>query len=318
MLSYGEMAAEVMRHYAAHDESHGYTQGSGRWGNGGTETVELSDGTEVEVALGDRDCSAGVISAWEAVLPGSTAWATYTGDMRAAFESTGKFRWHPAGSGYCAGIGDVCLSEQYHTAMIVGNDEIAEFSIAEDGTIYGKQEGDQTGYECAVNPYRGGWDGFLEYVGENRFLDPTMVYAQSKLQPLCQRQNVAVPTITGVYDKGTQKAIAGLVELVLTGSADPTLMADAVIDAQTVAVLDAAPVQGATTAMWALKIALVGNGYRGAADSGGEWHGIDIEGWGGGETVTEACKAFQRASGLAETGAFDGSTVAALLPLACA
>lgn len=317
MLSYPYMAAEVMRHFADHDESHGYTQGPGRWGNGETETVALSDGTEVEVALGDRDCSAGVISAWEAVLPGSTAWATYTGDMRAAFESTGKFRWHGAGSGYRADIGDVCLAEQYHTAMIVGVDEIAEFSIAEDGTIYGKQQGDQTGYECAVNPYRGGWDGFLSYTGEARFSDLTMSYAQGKLRPLCERQNVAPPETTGIYDAATQKAIAGLVERVLSGVSDPTLMADGVVDAQTVAVLDAAPAQGGTVAMWALKIALVGNGYRGA-DVGGEWRGVDIEGWGSDEAATEACKAFQRAHGLAESGVFDGSTVAALLPLACA
>lgn len=317
MLSYGEMAAEVMRHYAAHDESHGYTQGSGRWGNGGTETVELSDGTEVEVALGDRDCSAGVISAWEAVLPGSTAWATYTGDMRAAFESTGKFRWHPAGSGYCAGIGDVCLSEQYHTAMIVGNDEIAEFSIAEDGTIYGKQEGDQTGYECSIGPYRGGWDGFLGYVGEARFSDQTMVYAQGMLHPLCVRQGVNPPVITGMYDDSTQKAIAGLVERVLSGVSDPTLMADGVIDAQTIAVLDAAPVKGGSQATWALKVALVGCGYRGA-EVDGEWRGVNIEDWAFDGAAEAALRRFQTANGLAESGVFDGSTVAALLPLACA
>lgn len=313
MLSYSEMAAEVMVHFAG-DDSHGYTQGAGRWGNGEAEEVTLSDGTAVTVALGDRDCSAGVISAWEAVLPGSTGWATYTGNMRAAFESTGLFEWYPADSGYCAGVGDVCLDEQVHTAMVVGVDQIAEFSLAENGTIYGV-EGDQTGWECAVNPYRGGWDGFLVYIGPERGYDETLAYCQAVLQPHCERQNLPKPNRTGVYDAATQIAICGLVESYLTAVSDPTLMADGVFDAQTRAVLDAAPVKQACKATLALKAALVGCGYRGA-EVGGEWHGVNVTDWTFDATTIAALTRFQADRGLTQSGVFDGSTVAALVPLA--
>ena len=318
MLSYSEMAAEVMVHFAGHD-SHGYTQGSGRWGNGATETVTLSDGTAVDIALGDRDCSAGVISAWEAVLPGSTAWATYTGDMRAAFLSTGLFGWIPATDAYCAHVGDVCLAEERHTAMIVGPDEIAEFSISENGTIYGT-EGDQVGYECAVNAYRGGWDGFLAYIGPAREVDETMAYAQGRLQAPCVRLGLTPPTATGEYDAATQTAIARLVELTVSAVGDPTLMADGMVDAQTVAALNIKPVEAladSSAAMLAVKVALVGNGYRGA-EVDGEWRGVSVETWDSDAAATEACKRFQADRGLEATGTFDGETVRALVPLACA
>ena len=319
MLSYPEMAAEVMVHFAGHD-SHGYTQGSGRWGNGATETVTLSDGTAVDIALGDRDCSAGVISAWEAVLPGATAWATYTGDMRSAFLSTGLFGWVPASEDFSANVGDVCLAEERHTAMIVGVDQIAEFSIAEDGTIYGKQEGDQTGYECAVNPYRGGWDGFIVYIGPKRNVDETMVYAQSKLQLPCERFNLTPPPATGEYDEATQRTIARLIEQVILSVGDPTLMADGVVDAQTVAALNVRPVEAlgdGSQAMLAVKVALVGNGYRGATVDG-EWRGVSVETWDSDAAATEACKRFQVDHGLEATGTFDGETVRALVPMVCA
>lgn len=170
LLTYQERAAEVMEHYAAHDASHGYSQYN-RWGNGSNETLTLSDGTTVVVSAGDRDCSAGIISAWEAVLPGSTAGATYTGDMKEEFLSTGLFEWHPIGDGYIAQRGDIYLNEGNHTAMCTSAepDMMAEFAISENYTIHGV-EGDQTGWECQVVPYHnygnGGWDGKLVYIGQ--------------------------------------------------------------------------------------------------------------------------------------------------------
>lgn len=169
LLTYQERAAEVMEHYAAHDASHGYSQYN-RWGNGSNETLTLSDGTTVVVSAGDRDCSAGIISAWEAVLPGSTAGATYTGNMKDEFLATGLFQWHPMGDGYIAQRGDIYLNENNHTAMCTSAepDMMAEFAISENYTIHGA-EGDQTGWECQVVPYHnygnGGWDGKLVYVG---------------------------------------------------------------------------------------------------------------------------------------------------------
>ncbi len=165
MLTYQQRAAEVMAHLVEHDW-HGYSQVS-REGDGGVESLALSDGTRVEIATGDRDCASAVISAWEAVLPGSTGGATYTGDMRACFAGTGLWEWHPMGDGYVAQAGDVYLNEVHHTAMCKSAepDVLMQFSISETGGIDGA-EGDQTGYESNTRAYYDyPWDGKLAYVG---------------------------------------------------------------------------------------------------------------------------------------------------------
>lgn len=166
VLTYQGRAVEVMEHYANHDASHGYSQYN-RWGNGSNEVITLSDGTTVTISAGDRDCSSGIISAWEAVLPGSTAGATYTGNMKEEFLKTGLWEWHPMGDGYIAQPGDIYLNHVHHTAMCVSAepDLMAQFSISENYTIHG-QEGDQTGWECEIKPYSNyPWDGKLVYVG---------------------------------------------------------------------------------------------------------------------------------------------------------
>ena len=165
-LTYQGRVAEVMEHYANHDASHGYSQYN-RWGDGSNEMLTLSDGTTVYVSAGDRDCSSGIISAWEAVLPGSTRNATYTGNMKDEFLATGLFEWHPMGDGYIAQRGDIYLNEANHTALCVSAepDMMAQFSIAENGGIHGAQ-GDQTGWECNITAYKNyPWDGKLVYVG---------------------------------------------------------------------------------------------------------------------------------------------------------
>lgn len=169
MLNFNDRAAEVMEHLCSHDgdaPGHGYSQFS-RWGDGSVERLTLSDGTQVSVAGGDRDCSAAVIDAWETVLPGSTAGATYTGNMRSELLSTGMWAWHPMGDGYIAQRGDIYLNEAHHAAMCLSAepDMLAQFSISERGTIDGR-EGDQTGWESNVKPYYNyPWDGKLVYVG---------------------------------------------------------------------------------------------------------------------------------------------------------
>ena len=168
-LTYQERAAQVMEHLVGHDgdtPGHGYSQYS-RQGDGGLETVVLSDGSRVTIATGDRDCSSAVIDAWEAALPGSTGGATYTGDMRERFLATGLWEWHPMGDGYIARRGDVYLNEYAHTAMCksASPDLLMQFSISENGTIDGR-EGDQTGWESNTREYYSyPWDGKLAYVG---------------------------------------------------------------------------------------------------------------------------------------------------------
>lgn len=168
MLSYPERAAQVMEHLCTHDgyPGHGYSQYS-REGDEGTETIALSDGSEVAIATGDRDCSSAVCDAWETALPGSTGGATYTGNMRRGFTESGCFEWHPWGDGYQPKRGDVALNETRHTEMYLGGGKMGGFNISETGGIDGA-EGDQTGRESRIKDayvYSHGWDGVLAYVG---------------------------------------------------------------------------------------------------------------------------------------------------------
>ena len=127
----------------AQDDSHGYSQYK-RWGP-------------------DYDCSSLVISAYEqAGVPVKEAGATYTANMRRAFEQSG-FKSIKYGSGTVLMKGDVLLNEKHHAAMYIGNGQIVQASIAETGKIYGK-EGDQTTKEIEVrNVYRYGWGYVLRY-----------------------------------------------------------------------------------------------------------------------------------------------------------
>ena len=129
----------------AQDDSHGYSQYK-RWGP-------------------DYDCSSLVISAYEqAGVPVKEAGATYTANMRRAFEQCG-FKSIKYGSETVLMKGDVLLNEKHHTALYIGNGQIVQASIAETGKIYGK-EGDQTQREIEVKNfyvYRYGWDYILRY-----------------------------------------------------------------------------------------------------------------------------------------------------------
>lgn len=161
-----ERFAQVMEHLCSHDGDggHGYTQAK-RWGDGTYETVTLSDGSKVKVANGDRDCSSGIISALEAVGVDCHG-ATYTGNMRECLLATGLFKWVPIDQKPYAQRGDIYLNEDNHTAMCTSDepDMLCQFSISENGTIYGVQ-GDQTGRESNFGPYyEYPWDGRLEWI----------------------------------------------------------------------------------------------------------------------------------------------------------
>lgn len=163
-----EIAAQCMEHLCNHNW-HGYTQAAGtpgRWGDGeGYCTVKVY-GKDYKLAQGDRDCSSAIISIFREVL-GIPINATYTGNMKEAFLATGLFKWHERNSGYKPGRGVICLNEKNHTALHLGNGMIGEFSIAENGGIYGVT-GDQTGSESRIRAYYDyPWDGFLEYTGGN-------------------------------------------------------------------------------------------------------------------------------------------------------
>lgn len=167
LLSAPDRAAELHEHLVTCPK-HGYSQYS-RWGDGGTEVVTLSDGTQYTIATGDRDCSSSVSNVWGLALNLGTyiPGATYTGNMRYGFTKTGLFEWHPWGDGYSAKRGDIYLNETHHTCMALGGNKISQFSRSEKLSIDGV-EGDQDGLESRIQDfyiYSRGWGGILAYVG---------------------------------------------------------------------------------------------------------------------------------------------------------
>jgi len=137
----------------AKDNSHGYSQGSTRWGNP------------------DFDCSALVISAWEtAGVKVKTAGATYTGNMRKVFLKNGftdVVKSVNLRTGVGLQVGDVLLHEGKHTAMYIGNKQIVHAAINEKGKIVGGKPGDQTGKEIWVRSYYNHpWKSVLRFTEE--------------------------------------------------------------------------------------------------------------------------------------------------------
>lgn len=134
----------------ANNPLHGYDQ-KYRWGE-----------------RGDYDCSSAVITAWEtAGVPVRFAGATYTGNMYSAFKKCGFLDVTTSvhlktGSGLKRG--DVLLNRKSHTAMYIGNNQIAQASINEKGTATGGKPGDQTGREFLIRSYYNyPWDYVLRY-----------------------------------------------------------------------------------------------------------------------------------------------------------
>jgi hypothetical protein len=129
-------------------------------------------GREIEISVGDYDCSSSAITAWRLALQG-TGYdgplydATYTGNMRAAFLATGLFEeWDTAST--TAWDGDVYLNDAEHAAICQydgGPDLLSEFCWGDNGA-YGNVRGDQSGEEAAVHDYYWRpWDCTLHYVG---------------------------------------------------------------------------------------------------------------------------------------------------------
>lgn len=129
----------------ANDDSHGYSQAT-RYGNP------------------NYDCSSLVISSWDAAgVPVKDAGATYTGDMREAFLSTGQFEWIPGNPDVNdLQPGDILLNEGQHTEMYIGNG----LNVGAHGNHDGV-DGDSGGGEICVSDYYSfPWDGVLRYIGK--------------------------------------------------------------------------------------------------------------------------------------------------------
>ena len=132
----------------AKDDSHGYDQDN-RWGNP------------------DYDCSSLVISAYtQAGIDVKGAGATFTGNMKEVFTSLGFEVVVPNDWTSTSEMkrGDVLLNIEHHTAMYIGDGQIAQASINEKGEVSGGQPGDQTGKEILIRSYYvypKGWDCIL-------------------------------------------------------------------------------------------------------------------------------------------------------------
>ena len=134
----------------ANDSRHGYDQRN-RWGP-------------------DFDCSSLVITAYKQA--GVPLTCTYTGNMLNDMLSKGFFI-----VGGSKQAGDVLLNvTKGHTALYIGNNQLVQASISENGTAHAGTPGDQTGKEINVCTYYNfPWEYVLRY-SEERAADNTEVY----------------------------------------------------------------------------------------------------------------------------------------------
>lgn len=158
------------------DDRNGYSW-EPRWGGDhpdGYKTLRI-EGREYGYWLGSYDCSSSLITAWRQALrytpyEGALDGATFTGDMRAVFEASGLFYSEDSSNRR----GDIYLADSSHTAMcqdggsegVFGYDAMSQFSINENGEVYGGYVGDQTGREAYITYYSDHpWDANLHYNG---------------------------------------------------------------------------------------------------------------------------------------------------------
>lgn len=159
-----------MEHLIAHDYNHGYTQGSGRGGNGTLERLTLSSGEVVYIEDGDLDCSEGIRRCYASigVLPfGYNASYMWTGNEDYMLTSHG-FKRIPVREAKYMEVGDVLLRSG-HTEMFLEGGMQGGARINEKGGITGGKEGDQTGYEVAKSVYTPSrWTQAYRYAGPER------------------------------------------------------------------------------------------------------------------------------------------------------
>ena len=151
-------AACVLAVEIADDPVHGYSQ-TNRWGP-------------------DYDCSSFLIYVWQTVgVPVKDTGASYTGNMKAAFEKCGFVDVTTSvnlATGSGCEKGDVLLNERSHTAMYIGDRQMVWAS-----TAGGHPEpGDQTGREIRTGAYYNyPWDCVLRYEGSETMPDELELYA---------------------------------------------------------------------------------------------------------------------------------------------
>ena len=122
-----------------------------------------SDRWNFNASAGNCDCSSLVIHALrEAGF--DTGSATYTGNLSSNLTKRGWTRVAADGNPHA---GDILLNDVHHVAVYLGGGRLAQASISERGTAYGKA-GDQTGRETNIKAYYSyPWNCYLRYTGGN-------------------------------------------------------------------------------------------------------------------------------------------------------
>jgi hypothetical protein len=149
---------------------------------------------------GETDCSALVILTCEqaGLLPGNNIrkniGATFTGNMRANFKVR-SWRVLPNLPVSRLRPGDVLLNDGDHTAMYVGNRQLAQASIDEHGNVAGGASGDRTGSETSVRSYYNfPWSCVLRYHVPITILEDSMLLnkGQDAITPIALPNDIKV------------------------------------------------------------------------------------------------------------------------------
>lgn len=144
----------------------------------------------------DYDCSSSIIASVQkgAGIPVKDAGATYTGNMRAAFEKCGFISISCKNGMPTLCRGDILLNEKHHTCMFIGDGKVAQFSINEKGKTTGGVSGDQTGRESSIGPvytYSKGWDYVLRYSEKEEDIIVNVELKQIQLGSQCAEVGTA-------------------------------------------------------------------------------------------------------------------------------
>lgn len=150
--------------------------------------------TAIDIALDDKhgysqynrngpdfDCSSLVLYCY-ASAGLDTHGATYTGNMRSCLSAAGfKALKYP-----CDLIkGDIILNEKCHTVIYIGEGQIVEATLDENGKIgQNAKTGDQTGHEIHITnmyTYYKGWDWVLRLEAQNTYIPPLLSYCYTYL-----------------------------------------------------------------------------------------------------------------------------------------
>jgi peptidoglycan hydrolase-like protein with peptidoglycan-binding domain len=165
---------------------------------------------------GETDCSALVILCCEkaGLLPGNnirkSVGATYTGNMRVNFCSRG---WENLPNLPVSKLrpGDVLLRDNHHTAMYIGDGQVAYASANEHGDSFGGVPGDQTGRETRVAHYYNEppWQRVLRFHGAAHPTPPGQLVVDGVVGPGSAGKLRAVLGLpgAGVIDKAAFTAL---------------------------------------------------------------------------------------------------------------